>query len=45
MLIIFCFLCIIMTLTLRIHFKGIDRMYLSKDNTQVIKGVFIIIVF
>lgn len=45
MLIIFCFLCIIMILTLRIHFKGIDRMYLSKDNTQVIKGVFIIIVF
>ena len=34
-----------MILTIRIHFNGIDKMYLSKENTQAIKGIFIIIVF
>lgn len=34
-----------MILTIRIYFNGIDKMYLSKENTQAIKGIFIIIVF
>ena len=34
-----------MARTLKIHYEGINADYLSKENTQIIKGIFIIIVF
>ncbi len=45
MLVIIIFLCVILLLTIQIQFKGINKLYLSKENTQVLKGIFIIIVF
>lgn len=45
MVLVFGFLCIILICSLRFNFRGIDDKYLSKDYTQAIKGVFIIIVF
>lgn len=45
MIIIFSVLCIIMILSLRVCRSGLDGDYLSKENTQAIKGIFVIIVF
>lgn len=45
MIIIFGILCLILLLTLKVHWKGLDEQYLSKDYTQVIKGIFVVIVF
>ncbi len=45
MIILFLLLYGIMVRTLCLHKEGIDGNYLSKENTQVIKGIFIIIVF
>lgn len=45
MLVIIIFLCIVLLLTIQIQYKGINELYLSKENTQVLKGIFIIIVF
>ena len=38
-------LLILMLLSMRVHIKGLDEAYLSKDYTATIKGIFIILVF
>lgn len=45
MVLIFCLLCIVMVFASKIIFKGINTSYLSKEQSQALKGVFIIIVF
>lgn len=45
MIIFFLVLYGIMARTLKIRYEGVNEDYLSKENTQIIKGVFIIIVF
>ena len=45
MIILFLVLYGIMARTLKMHYVGINEDYLSKENTQIIKGVFVIIVF
>lgn len=45
MIILFLLLYGIMIRTLCLHKEGIDSNYLAKENTQVVKGIFIIIVF
>ena len=45
MLVVFVFLCVCLILNIKISIGIIDKDYLSKDYTQVVKGVFIIIVF
>ena len=43
MIILFLVLYGIMARTLKIRYEGVNEDYLSKENTQIIKGVFIII--
>lgn len=45
MIVLFLILYGIMARTLKIHQGGVNEKYLSKENTQVIKGIFVIIVF
>lgn len=45
MVVIFAFLIILLLASLKYHKKGIDAQYLSKEYTQPIKGIFVIIVF
>lgn len=45
MLIIFALLCLATVLSMKINLKGFNDGYLSVENTQAVKGIFIIIVF
>ena len=45
MAILLLLLGILMLLSIRIHFHGLDTQYLSKDYTASIKGIFIMLVF
>lgn len=45
MIILFVLLCFVMIYSLRFHYAGLDQNYNSKEYTQSIKGIFVIIVF
>lgn len=45
MIIIFILICVCLLNSMNISWKGINEQYLSKENTSVIKGVFILFVF
>lgn len=45
MIFVFLAMCMMILFTLRCHTDGIDKLYLSKEYTQTIKGIFIITVF
>lgn len=45
MIIIFGLLLLLMIVSIKVHWKGIDLNYLSKKYTLAIKGIFVVIVF
>ncbi|MFR7590272.1 MAG: acyltransferase family protein [Longibaculum sp.] len=45
MIVFLIVVCICLIASMNVSYKGLDKQYLAKKNTQVIKGVFVICVF